>query len=59
MDPITLILIAMATGAAAGISAGAQDTVSSAIKDVYTTLKSFLAQKFAGKPEAEVAFGST
>ena len=55
MDPITLILTAMATGAAAGVTAGAQDAVSSAIKDAYTTLKSFLARKFAGKPEAEVA----
>jgi hypothetical protein len=51
MDPITLILTALATGAAAA----AQDTVNTAIKDAYATLKSCIIQKFTGKPEAEVA----
>jgi hypothetical protein len=52
---ITFILAALATGAAAGITAGAQDTVSSAFKDAYTALKSLIARKFANKPEAQVA----
>ncbi len=51
MDPITLILTALVTGAAAGT----QQTVSSAIRDAYAALKSFVERKFAGKPEAEVA----
>ena len=51
MDPITLILTALVTGAAAGT----QNTVSSAIRDAYAALKSVVERKFAGKPEAEVA----
>lgn len=52
---ITFILAALATGAAAGITAGAQDTVSTAFKDAYAALKSLVAHKFANKPEAQVA----
>ena len=51
MDPVTLVLTALATGAATG----AQDVISSATKEAYATLKSFVARKFVGKPEAEVA----
>jgi hypothetical protein len=51
MDPVTLILTALAAGAAAG----AQDTISSAMKDAYVALKTFIARKFIDKPEAEVA----
>ena len=47
MDPITLILTALATGAtkAAG----------EAVPDVYKGLKTLIQKKFAGKPEAEMA----
>lgn len=51
MDPVTLIIMALASGAAAGLNAAS----SSAIKDAYSGLKSLLKHKFAGKPEAELA----
>lgn len=51
MDPITLILTALTTGAAASV----KDVTSSAIKDAYNELKAFLQHKLAGKPSAEVA----
>ena len=50
MDPITLILTALAAGAAAG----AQNTVSEAIKGAYRGLKTLVQRKFAGKPDAEL-----
>ena len=46
MDPITLILTALA--------AGLQATASEAVKDAYTGLKTVLQRKFAGKPSAEM-----
>lgn len=51
MDPVTLILTALTTGAIASIQA----TASEAVKDAYAGLKTLLQRKFAGKPSAEVA----
>lgn len=51
MDPITLILTALAAGA----STGGQAIVSEAIKDSYSGLKTLIQRKFAGKPVAEMA----
>jgi hypothetical protein len=51
MDPVTLILTALAAGAAAS----AKDTASEAIKDAYSGLKGLILRKFAGKSAAEVA----
>ena len=51
MDPVTLILTALAAGAAAGGQAIAGD----AIKDTYAGLKTLIQRKFAGKPKAELA----
>jgi hypothetical protein len=51
MDPITLILTALGTGAAAGGQAIASD----AIRDSYIALKALILRKFAGKPKAELA----
>lgn len=51
MEPVTLLLAALAAGATAGI----KDTAGDAIKDVYKGLRSLIQRKFAGKPEAEVA----
>lgn len=51
MDPISLILTALAAGAAAA----AKDTASQAVKDAYAGLKQRLQQHFAGKQHAEVA----
>ena len=50
MDPITLILTALATGA----TFVAKETVSEAIKDAYHGLKARIQRKFAGKPDAEL-----
>ena len=51
MDPITLILSALAAGAAAG----SKDTASEAIKDAYHGLKVLVQRHFSGKPKAEMA----
>jgi len=51
MDPITLILAALAAGAVAGVQA----TASEAIQDAYQSLKALVQHKFADKPEAELA----
>ncbi len=50
MDPITLVLTALAAGAAAGV----QEVAGKAIKDAYQGLKSLLQKKFGDKPEAEM-----
>ena len=51
MDPVTLILAALA----AGISSGAGDTAKEVVKDGYAGLKALLKKKFAGHPRAEQA----
>lgn len=51
IDPISLLLTALAAGAAAA----AKDTASQAVKDAYAGLKQRLQQHFAGKHQAEVA----
>jgi hypothetical protein len=51
MDPVTLIVTALVTGATAGL----KDTATDALKDAYAGLKRLLTRKFAGKPEAETA----
>jgi hypothetical protein len=50
MDPITLIVGALAAGAALGIS----DTASSAIKDAYAGLKALVRKRLGGRPDAEL-----
>ena len=54
MDPITLILSALAAGA----TAAAKDTAGTAIKDAYQGLKALLQRHFSGKSEAEMALGN-
>ena len=51
MDPISLILSALASGAAQGVA----DSASSAVKDAYSSLKRILAGRFANNKSAEVA----
>ena len=51
MDPVTLIVTALVSGAAAA----AKDTASEAIKDAYGALKGLIARRFSGKPDAELA----
>ena len=50
MDPITLIVTALAAGAALGVT----DTASSAVKDAYAGLKALVGKRFAGRPDAEL-----
>jgi hypothetical protein len=50
MDPITLIVTALAAGATSGVA----DTVSSAVKDAYKSLLALVRKRFAGRPEAEL-----
>lgn len=50
MDPITLIVTALAAGAALGVT----DTASSAVMDAYAGLKALVGKRFAGRPDAEL-----
>lgn len=49
VDPISLIVAALAAGAVAG----AKDVAGAAIKDTYTALKDLIKRKFAGNKKAE------
>ena len=49
MDPVSLIVAALAAGAATGVGESATD----AVKDVYGALKSKLLSLFADKPRAQ------
>ncbi len=51
MDPVTLILSALAAGAAAA----AKDTTALAVKDAYYELKAVIKKRFSDKPAAELA----
>ena len=51
MDPVSMVLAALATGA----TAAAQDTASLAVKDAYTSLKTLVKKRFEKKPHAEMA----
>lgn len=50
MDPITLIVTALAAGAAAGV----QDTASAMVKDAYASLKALVRRRLGGAPSAEL-----
>ncbi|MGO9082843.1 MAG: hypothetical protein ACLQDY_28085 [Streptosporangiaceae bacterium] len=50
MDPISLIVAALAAGAAAGV----QGTAASAVRDAYAGLKALVKKRFAGRPDAEL-----
>ncbi len=51
MEPTTLIISALAAGAAAAL----KETASQAVKDAYAGLKALVQKRFAGRPEAETA----
>ncbi len=51
MDPISLLLAALAAGA----TAATKDTVDQAVKNGYAALKALIRKRFAGKPTAETA----
>lgn len=48
MDPITLIVTALAAGAALGVT----DSASSAVKDAYAGLAALVKRRLGGRPEA-------
>src|ERR1019366_2754843 len=51
LDPVTLILGALAAGAVKGVG----ETATTAVKDAYAGLKKLVAGRLAGRPTAEVA----
>ena len=51
MDPLTLIVSALAAGA----SAASKDIVAQTVKDAYTALKDFILHRIASKPEVRDA----
>lgn len=50
MDPITLIVTALAAGATVGL----KDSASSAVRDAYAGLKALVNDKLRGRPDADV-----
>jgi hypothetical protein len=50
MDPVTLIVTALAAGAALGL----KDTASAAVKDAYGSLKALVARRLAGRHDGEL-----
>ena len=50
MDPITLIVTALAAVAVSGV----MDSASSAVKDAYASLKALVRKRLAGRPDAEL-----
>ena len=50
VDPITLILTALAAGTALGL----KDTASAAVRDAYAGLKALVKRRFSGRPDAEL-----
>jgi len=51
VDPVSMVLTALAAGAGAGV----KETASAAVKDAYGALREALAERFRGKASAEVA----
>jgi hypothetical protein len=50
MDPVTLIVTALATGAASAL----QDGASAVVKDAYARLRALVTRRFAGRPKGEL-----
>ena len=50
MDPVTLILTALATGAGLGL----KDTATSAVQDAYGSLKALARKRFAGRRDGQL-----
>lgn len=53
MDPVSLVLVALAAGASAGLSGGATDVVKSAVTDAYAGLKSLVREAFGSDEKAQ------
>jgi hypothetical protein len=50
MDPVTMVVAALAAGAGAGV----KDAATQAVKDAYAGLKAMLAERFRGNQSAEL-----
>jgi RIP homotypic interaction motif len=50
MDPVTLIVTALAAGAALGL----KDSASAAVKDAYSSLKTLVKKRLAGRQDGEL-----
>lgn len=50
MDPVTLIVTALAAGAASAV----QDGASAAVKDAYSRLRALVRKRLAGRPDGEL-----
>jgi hypothetical protein len=50
MDPVTLVVLALAAGATAGLKNAASSTVT----DAYSSLKALVKKRFAGRPDGEL-----
>ncbi len=55
MDPITLIVAALAAGASTGAVSALQDDVKDAVKSAYAKLRGLVTKRVAGNQAAEVA----
>lgn len=55
MDPVTLIVTALATGASVGTMEALRDDVRDAAKRAYTQLRGLAAKRVAGRPDGELA----
>jgi hypothetical protein len=54
MDPITLIVAALAAGASTGVLSALQDDVKDAVTSAYSKLRGLLTKRVAGNPGAEL-----
>lgn len=55
MEPITLILAALAAGASSGAVGALTDEVKDAVKSAYANLRVLAKERVAGRPDAELA----
>lgn len=55
MDPITLIITALATGTSAGTIEALKDDAKDAVKEAYAKLRGLAKKRIAGRPDAELA----
>ena len=54
MDPITLIVAALAAGASTGALSALQDDVKDAVTSAYAKVRGLVKKRFAGNPGAEL-----
>ncbi len=55
MDPVTLIVAALAAGASAGTLDALKDDVKDAVKRAYAKLRGLAKKRVAGRPDGELA----